>query len=717
MKIFHLTFSFLFILVIFVSCHKDSTPPLTYTGQGNIGKEGGIVKSEDGAFVEIPAGALNSNKTISMNNTTEGDTIINTGCKIYELKPDGLIFSDSVVITLPFDDQYIDLSNRQKDYGVGIMVYQDNKWIKLKTVIDINKKRINAKIIHFSTYVVYYPYKWTVYFLNNKDINSPPVLNVPYYYQGDLNWCAYYSLSMVTKYAGYNYKAPYFAALFNESPSTGLHWIELPELDRKLVSNNIATEIAFPAWGNPKELSGYILKCINDGLPVWVGSRTRQHAFVVIGHDVTGFYINDPSGAFLSYFTDNLLITKLATTHVTYEEFIDKLVNFWDYVGSIFGAENTLVITSSVNTQNKGFSINFPVGYSKLEVLDSDNKLKGEILIDGNYQPNGYSLVNSTSKDNVFNGTDKMKIYPVVANNNLNSQSANLHYKIDNKDVIGSPILLSDVSGGLSYYLPKTITFKLSNLSKGNHYLSIELRSLSNPNDIYDYWDFLFKIDNEFIDTPTTITDIDGNVYNTVNIGTQVWMAENLKTTRYNDNSIIPLVTDEVEWAALITPGYCWYNNDETTNRDLYGALYNWHAINTQKLCPTGWHVPSNTEWTYMENYLISNGYNYDGTTTGNKIAKSMAATNRWMAYSTAGTIGNDQESNNRSGFTALPGGSRYFNGQFFNIGMLGAWWTSTESYPNGHWDRSLYYAYDYLNNEIDNYWKIACSVRCIKDN
>ena len=146
-------------------------------------------------------------------------------------------------------------------------------------------------------------------------------------------------------------------------------------------------------------------------------------------------------------------------------------------------------------------------------------------------------------------------------------------------------------------------------------------------------------------------TDADGNVYHTVTIGTQTWTVENLKTSKYNDGTKIPLVTDGTTWGNLTTPGYCWHNNDAATNKATYGALYNWYAVNTGKLAPSGWHVPTDAEWTTLENYLIAHGYNYDSTTTGNKIAKALAAQTYWTTYSTTGTIGCNLSTNNRSGF------------------------------------------------------------------
>ncbi|MCX6309152.1 MAG: fibrobacter succinogenes major paralogous domain-containing protein [Bacteroidia bacterium] len=223
---------------------------------------------------------------------------------------------------------------------------------------------------------------------------------------------------------------------------------------------------------------------------------------------------------------------------------------------------------------------------------------------------------------------------------------------------------------------------------------------------------------NEVSFTTTTssgsVTDMDGNVYTTVTIGTQTWMVENLKTTKYSDGTSIPLVSDGTAWAALSTPGYCYYNND-AANKNIYGALYNWYAVNTGKLAPTGWHVPTDAEWTILENYLIANGYNYDGTTSGNKIAKALAASMLWNTSTTVGAIGNDLTKNNTSGFTALPGGYRYSNGTFYSIGNYGNWWSSTEYSTTSAWYRNLNCNYSNLNRSVSTK-SYGFSVRCVRD-
>ena len=96
------------------------------------------------------------------------------------------------------------------------------------------------------------------------------------------------------------------------------------------------------------------------------------------------------------------------------------------------------------------------------------------------------------------------------------------------------------------------------------------------------------------------VKDIDGNKYKTIKIGTQIWMAENLKTTHFNDGTSIVQIDKYDDWKGLISPAYCWYAND-STNKEVYGALYNWYAVNTKKLCPKGWHVPTDEEWKQLE--------------------------------------------------------------------------------------------------------------------
>lgn len=225
-----------------------------------------------------------------------------------------------------------------------------------------------------------------------------------------------------------------------------------------------------------------------------------------------------------------------------------------------------------------------------------------------------------------------------------------------------------------------------------------------------------------FITRTGKITDIDGNIYYTQTIGNQIWMAENLKTTRYADGSPIPLVNTKIMWNALsiTSKAYCWYD-DSIKNKDIYGALYNWAAAmnevagstsnpsGVQGVCPTGWHLPSNAEWKELETFL-GGGYNAYG-----KMKEP--GTTHWRSPNTGAT--------NESGFSALPGGYRTNDGSFggYNekIGTAGRWWSATESFPPNYTFNDLAYGYKINTNNTQDFSlgdlkRNGYSVRCIKN-
>jgi uncharacterized protein (TIGR02145 family) len=200
--------------------------------------------------------------------------------------------------------------------------------------------------------------------------------------------------------------------------------------------------------------------------------------------------------------------------------------------------------------------------------------------------------------------------------------------------------------------------------------------------------------------TTGTMSDIDGNSYSTQQIGSQTWMAENLKTTKYRDGTNIPNVTDGDTWAALTSGAYCWYENDASTYKETYGALYNYYAVvDSHNLCPTGWHVPTDGEWTTLTNYL-------GGETIAGGLLKE-AGTTHWISPNTG--------ANNGSGFTALPSGYFYNQYGFGSIGSYAEWWTSTEFDANNAWARDM----GYNNIRVNRYGDFkngGFSVRCLKD-
>lgn len=217
----------------------------------------------------------------------------------------------------------------------------------------------------------------------------------------------------------------------------------------------------------------------------------------------------------------------------------------------------------------------------------------------------------------------------------------------------------------------------------------------------------------------STVTDYDGNIYETVYIGDQVWMKENLKVTHYNDGSAIPLVTGKIDWSNIVSDNtgdaYCFYLNDSDSE---HGALYTYAAA--LNACPDGWHLPSDNEWTELENYLADNGFNYDGTTGGDatKIAKAMAAPGGWTSSIDVGAVGNNdyQEKINASGFSALPGGQRLNgSGEFDGAGNLAGFWGSTEVDSGRAYGRYISYNYSSVDRYMI-YKRRGFSVRCVKD-
>jgi uncharacterized protein (TIGR02145 family) len=216
----------------------------------------------------------------------------------------------------------------------------------------------------------------------------------------------------------------------------------------------------------------------------------------------------------------------------------------------------------------------------------------------------------------------------------------------------------------------------------------------------------------------TMLLSCNNQKFKTVTIGDQVWMAENLNVDKFRNGDPIPHAQTDEEWQLAGEngqPAWCYYDNDPA-NGKIYGKLYNWYAVNDLRgLAPEGWHVATDDDWTILENYLIANGYNYDGTKDEDKIAKSLCAKTNWELSSEAGTPGAAPENNNSTGFTALPGGYRGSSGSYDGVGNNGSWWSAPESRAGNAWGRLLYYD---TSSVYRNYGskKGSYSVRCLRD-
>jgi uncharacterized protein (TIGR02145 family) len=196
-----------------------------------------------------------------------------------------------------------------------------------------------------------------------------------------------------------------------------------------------------------------------------------------------------------------------------------------------------------------------------------------------------------------------------------------------------------------------------------------------------------------------SVTDYDGNIYDTISIGSQVWLKQNLKVTHYRNGLSIPNVIGGTAWSNLTTGARCYYNNDSATYDSVFGALYNWYAVNNNnEICPSGWHVPTDGEWTILETYLGGS------TIAGGKMKE--AGILHWLSPNTGAT--------NSSGFTGLPGGMLGTTYSFQTINENGLWWTSSQQ-SGGAWSRYLWY----LNAGVDRNITpktIGLSIRCIRD-
>jgi uncharacterized protein (TIGR02145 family) len=204
------------------------------------------------------------------------------------------------------------------------------------------------------------------------------------------------------------------------------------------------------------------------------------------------------------------------------------------------------------------------------------------------------------------------------------------------------------------------------------------------------------------------ISDIAGNTYKTIQIGNQIWMAENLRTTKLNDGTIIPNIKSIID--GVTTPGYSWYNNDASAYSADYGSYYNWYTVNTGKLCPTGWHVPSDMEWSALSAYLGG------GSIASSKLRETGTA--HWLNPNTPST--------NNTGFTGLPGGFRFgdyddFGGNFHDgfemLGYDGYWWSASGSGSNDYAMIAILYSGDFITGAEQLRKNNGASVRCVKNN
>lgn len=223
----------------------------------------------------------------------------------------------------------------------------------------------------------------------------------------------------------------------------------------------------------------------------------------------------------------------------------------------------------------------------------------------------------------------------------------------------------------------------------------------------------LFFVSVLFLKAQNKVNDLDGNTYSTIQIGKQIWMQHNLKSSKLNNETPIPLLINENDWQETKNFAMTYYNGDEEKYGKLHGALYNFHAVSSGKLCPTGWHVPTIAEWDTLFSFLSKNGHLFEGLHLA--LSKSLAANTLWNTIDRKGAPGCNLSSNNSSGFNGLPSGYRTSYATYNGSTHHACWWTSDKAKEgSAHTMGILFYEQEIIR--IDSDFKTGLSVRCIKD-
>lgn len=677
MKNLIIVFSFIFILVFLSTCKKESkqNPETDYiiynNGEGSIGSGGGKITlnennpQELSVSIDIPPGALAESELISIN--VSPDSLSNSPYSLgslIELKPEGLIFNDSVKLTIKLNSPL-----NQDDNPIIFQYLPKRDYLSYnETFVDKNLNSIFTYIQHFSL--------WS--YLTHPDLRTSTIKSWPVIVDNYPSnpWENHVGLFDLTK-------GDIMRAFTQWGYYTGKEFY----LSTNAEEDNIAVQ--FITMDEAKNYYGGD-PFGPDAIGVSLFHRVAYDHRVILLKD-------DEKWASTDFVANNAkTLGKFAQYGVEFTVLHE--------IGHLFGLTDKQTSQDENAVMTPGCPHTFPraLTCTDLAVLNSQYSNSCAVSLNSIGDLNIVAETGSTIQNAIHvkvtdaNGNG----VPGVTVMFYNDSDIPMEFtKYTATDMIGDAYLSE-------MHIPQTVG-KIPIIVYA--YLSNEMKSLT------------YSIDIKQIENPGSLTDVDGNVYSTVNIGTQVWMKENLKTTKYNDGTAITNVTDNTEWTGLTTEAYCDYDNIPS-NSDTYGRLYNWlvaASTNPKNVCPTGWHVPSDMEWTTLENHLMTNGYNYDGTTTGNKYAKSLAGTTFWDPSTIAGAIGNTDFPlyRNKSGFSALPGGDRTTSGDFEGVRLYGLFWSATARDDVSAWSRYLINSYCDVVRSANSSYYTGFSIRCLKDN
>ena len=471
--------------------------------------------------------------------------------------------------------------------------------------------------------------------------------------------------------------------------------------------NDVKENFTFSVWVNPQ---------INEYLD-WVegdingGSLLENYKQTVIHPKHGQNYGNESNSAGAGLFvgTNGLVIVEHSDNYLRNALIVTKNLSNWNLItvvyksntpevyinGSLiksFPAGNRTIFaslgTDSTNRSDyskSGFGSGFYPSKNKIFTGKIDDiGIWNRALTEEEIQ-NLYNSSSTNGGDILFNGT-------VSAENN---QIKNVADPTEDQDVVTKSYLETEVNSITQQNIQEVLT-------NGNNANGTQLKGLADPTDNQDAVTLsllLSKIEGlqDQIDALQAqsnsgiLIDQDGNSYPYLTYKDQVWTVKNAEIETYRDGTPIPQVTDNTEWSNLTTGAWCYYNNDPSK-----GKLYNWYAVagihdndeNTpnKEFAPEGWHVPSNENWSGLIDYLIGNGFNFDGSTTGNKIAKAIAAKSGWAVSDIEGVPGFNQITNNSSAFNILPLGTVSADGVSINAASNSVLWSSTEDGSQNPW-------------------------------
>jgi uncharacterized protein (TIGR02145 family) len=413
----------------------------------------------------------------------------------------------------------------------------------------------------------------------------------------------------------------------------------------------------------------------NGLVSVEIGSGTTSGNFSTINWADGPYFIKtetDPNGA--TSYTNTGTSQLLSVPYALHAKTADSLSGGVTETDPLFSASlaNSISVSDTAKWNNKSnFSGNYNDLVNKPNIIDSLNTYG----FSGNYS-------DLSGKPNI---KDSIQSFGFSGN----------YSDLTNKPTLWDSSYFSiKFTPDLNLYATKNMMFQ-------------NITNVAEPVDAHDvatkaYVDELKRTVSDLQNTMKAggmVFDTVGNSYYTVIIGTQTWMSENLRTTKYNDGTDIPLVTDNTAWSNLTTPGYCWYNNNQGAYSNPYGALYNFYTVNTGKLCPTGWRVPTSAEWSALSTFLGGN------TVAGGKLKET--GTVHWTTPNTGAT---DEVS-----FHGLPAGYRNTDGSMGYLGTYTDLWSSSETTATVAAGFTLVYNTTTFN--LNGFLKkLGFAVRCIKD-